>query len=71
MQKYCLEFTEVINEFDEIVEFDDIKIVVDQLSFSYLENAKIDWDEQIFSAGFKITSPDITGSCGCGKSVSF
>jgi iron-sulfur cluster assembly accessory protein len=66
-----LEFTEVISEQDEIIPFDDIKIVVDHVSFSYLENATIDWLEQYFESGFKVNTPDSTGSCGCGKSISF
>lgn len=58
-------------EFDETVEIDGIMVIVDPLSFQYLENVEIDWVSQGFSEGFKFRSPDSKSSCGCGNSVSY
>lgn len=56
---------------DELFDIDGIKVIIDQVSFQYLENANIDYFDKFMQSGFKITSPDATGSCGCGKSVSY
>ncbi len=58
------------DENDEVVEIDGIKILIDQLSFQYLENIKIDYVDSPFEAGFRFASPDIKSTCGCGSSFS-
>ena len=58
-------------ETDEVIEVNDIKILIDQMSFQYMEHLTIDYQEGLISSGFTFNSPDITGSCGCGKSVSY
>ena len=45
-----------------------IKLCVDPISYMYLANVEIDFEQSTFSSAFKINNPDITGSCGCGKS---
>lgn len=64
-------FETQIGELDEIISFDSINLIIDQVSFNYLENATIDYLDTPFSGGFKVSSPDITGSCGCGNSYKF
>jgi iron-sulfur cluster assembly accessory protein len=66
-----LSFEEIISDSDEIVENDGVKLIIDQISLQYLENAEIDYIDSPFSGGFKFLSPDIKGSCGCGHSVSY
>lgn len=68
-------YDDQISDLDEVTEFNDyyglIKVVIDPLSFQYLENTVIDYLESPFSSGFKFLNPNVTGSCGCGNSVSF
>lgn len=64
-------FDEKISELDEVIPFDGVNLIVDQISFQYLENAEIDYLDSPFGGGFKFSSPDIKGSCGCGNSVSY
>jgi iron-sulfur cluster assembly accessory protein len=59
------------DENDEVVEINGVKILIDQLSFQYLENINVDYLDGPISSGFKFSSPDIKGSCGCGNSVSY
>lgn len=66
-----LSFDETITELDDVIEFDGVKIVVDQISAAYLDETVIDYTENEWSAGFVFNSPNVKGSCGCGKSVSF
>jgi len=62
-------FDDFIDEADEIIEQDGIKIIVDQVSIMYLENCEIDYVESQFQSGFKF-NVEGAQSCGCGKSFS-
>ncbi len=68
-------FEDNVTEMDEVIEVTDfygtIKIVVDPLSFQYLDETTIDWLDGPIGAGFKFLNPNVTGSCGCGSSVKF
>ena len=64
-------FDDQISEMDEVETFDNIKIVVDPLSYQYLDEVTIDFVDGPMGAGFKFLNPNVTGSCGCGSSVSF
>ncbi len=72
---YDMYYEDKIGEMDETVELTDhngtIKVVVDPLSLQYLEEVTIDYIDSPFGAGFKFINPAVTGSCGCGSSVSF
>lgn len=58
-------------ETDELIMFDTIKVIIDPVSFQYLENVSVDYIDSMMNAGFKFSSPDIKSSCGCGHSVSY
>jgi len=46
------------------------KVVVDAISLPFLENAVIDFSEELIGARFVINNPNATSSCGCGTSFS-
>lgn len=46
------------------------KVVVDSMSLPFLENAVIDFSEELIGARFVIENPNATSSCGCGTSFS-
>lgn len=56
---------------DELIEFDGIKILIDEVSFQYLNETTLDYQSGLMGAGFKFNTPNATGQCGCGKSISF
>jgi len=58
-------------ENDEIQKVGDVEVLVDPQSAKYLDGSKIDYVEDLKGAGFVVENPNITGSCGCGHSVSF
>lgn len=64
-------FEETIKETDHTFDFNNIIIVVDPVSLQFLEGTEVDYIDSLMSSGFKFNNPNITGSCGCGKSVSF
>ncbi len=49
-------------------EFDDVAVVVDPMSMSYLAGATIDYIDDLMAGGFKIENPNAVSSCGCGHS---
>ena len=69
--KNDMSFDDQVTDLDEIIEQDGIKVVIDPLSFQYLENSTIDYIDDQFSSGFKFLNPNVKGSCGCGSSVSY
>ncbi len=55
---------------DLILEGNGQKVVVDAVSLPFLENAVIDFSEELIGARFVIDNPNATSSCGCGTSFS-
>ena len=57
-------------EDDLVLEKDGEKVLVDSVSLPFLENATIDFTEELIGARFVIDNPNATSSCGCGTSFS-
>ena len=55
---------------DLVLEGAGQKVVVDSMSLPFLENAVIDFSEELIGARFTIENPNATSSCGCGTSFS-
>ena len=55
---------------DMILEGDGQRVVVDATSLPFLENAVIDFTEELIGARFTIQNPNASSSCGCGVSFS-
>lgn len=53
---------------DSILELGTLKFIVDPNSASQLEDASIDYIEDVMQEGFQITAPNAAagGACGCG-----
>jgi iron-sulfur cluster assembly accessory protein len=60
-----------VNEkLDEVYEFHGIPVVVDKRSLMYLENAEVNFHDDLNRRGFSITNPNAKSTCGCGSSFS-
>jgi iron-sulfur cluster assembly protein/iron-sulfur cluster insertion protein len=58
-------------EDDDIVrEFGGVKVVVDPTSAELLTGATLDYSDGLQGAGFHISNPNATRTCGCGSSFS-
>lgn len=53
---------------DIIIEKNGAKVVIDDISIGFLENAQLDWVEELIGSSFKIINPNARSSCGCGMS---
>jgi len=68
---FDLSLDQVKQDQDESFMSNDIPIIIDQITFHYLSDLKIDYIEGIYESGFKFESKDIKYTCGCSKSFSF
>ena len=68
--QYGFTFDEQQNEDDFEFPFGDLTVLVDSMSWGYLQGAKIRWEESDMGASFIIDNPNAQTSCGCGSSFS-
>lgn len=74
--QYGFTFDEMIQEDDTIVEQTcsnggtSVKLLVDSMSFQYLNEAEIDYIQGIQGEQFVIRNPNAKTTCGCGSSFS-
>ena len=55
---------------DLVIEKDGRRVLVDQVSLPFLENAVIDFTDELIGARFVVENPNAKSSCGCGTSFS-
>lgn len=67
---YGMSFVESVDEEDNVVEVDGIKIVLDPQSAPLLQGALIDYTDGLQGSGFAIKNPNAKTTCGCGSSFS-
>lgn len=66
--QYGFTFDEAADEDDVRVERNGVELLVDPLSFQYLEGAEVDYSESLQGARFIIRNPNAATTCGCGSS---
>ncbi len=66
--QYGFTFDENIAEGEITVDNGGMTLVIDPLSFQYLEGAEVDYAEDLSGARFVIRNPNATTTCGCGSS---
>ncbi|KAM5539741.1 hypothetical protein V8D89_006554 [Ganoderma adspersum] len=65
---YHLEYVEHPAKFDEVVEQDGVKVVIDSKALFSIIGSEMDWQEDGLSAKFAFKNPNIKDACGCGES---
>ena len=68
--QYGFSFDENITEGDITVLNGDVMLVIDPMSYQYLEGAEVDYTEGLEGAQFVVRNPNATTTCGCGSSFS-
>lgn len=67
---YQMAFENQPTPMDKVIEFDGLKVYVDQTSLMYLDGTQVDYVESLEGAGFKFNNPNVKTTCGCGSSFS-
>src|ERR1700720_2239498 len=69
--QHKLDLDPQVNEkLDDVIEVHGVPIAVDRRSLMYLDNATVDFHDEINRRGFSITNPSAKSTCGCGSSFS-
>lgn len=55
-------------EGDHVFENNGIRILVDEMSLSYVDQSEVDYIDGLTGAGFQVNNPNIVAACGCGSS---
>ncbi len=66
---YKIEFS-AQKEKDNILEFGDIKVLIDPTSSIYLKGITLDFKDGLNGKGFVFENPNAKNTCGCGESFS-
>ena len=65
---YGFTFDEDIAEDDAVVENSGVAMVIDSMSYPYLEGSQVDYVEDLSGSQFIVTNPNASSTCGCGNS---
>ncbi|AEO62093.1 hypothetical protein MYCTH_2313065 [Thermothelomyces thermophilus ATCC 42464] len=65
---YHLEYVEKPGAFDETVEQDGVKVLIDSKALFSIIGSEMDWVEDKLSQRFVFRNPNIKEQCGCGES---
>ena len=47
-----------------------VEVVIDEMSLELVDNAELDYVQDLMGSYFAVTNPNATASCGCGTSFS-
>lgn len=67
---YDMFFDSEIADDDVVREFGAVRVVVDPESAALITGATLDFSDGLQGAGFHISNPNATRTCGCGSSFS-
>jgi len=65
---YHLEYVDKAEKFDEVVEQDGVKVIIDSKALFSIIGSEMDWHEDPLSSKFAFKNPNIKDACGCGES---
>lgn len=66
--EYGFTFDTDVNDDDFTFEQNDVKVLIDSMSMTYLAGATINYIEDLQGSRFSIDNPQAQSTCGCGSS---
>jgi iron-sulfur cluster assembly protein len=67
--EYTMEWATAAGKFDEVVEQDGARVIIDPQAVLYLLGTEMDYKVDKLSAQFVFNNPNQSSACGCGESV--
>ena len=67
---YGFTLDEAVNEDDFDNDHGGVRVLVDSMSWQYLQGSTINYKEDLMGASFVIDNPQAVSTCGCGSSFS-
>ena len=69
--EYTMEFADVIDANDEVVEQGDARVMIAPMAQMFLFGTEIDYQTSLLESGFQFNNPNVEDACGCGESIKF
>lgn len=66
--KYFMAFQEKPDTGDKTLEFHGVKIFISLMALGLVKGSTVEFVQSLEATGLKINNPNITRTCGCGKS---
>jgi iron-sulfur cluster assembly protein len=67
--EYTMEWAEEQKPFDEVVEDNGVKVLIDAKAMMFLLGTEMDFQASALKSGFVFNNPNQVSACGCGESV--
>lgn len=67
--EYTMDWADTVGKFDEVVEQDGARVIIDPKAVLYLLGTEMDYKVDKLAAQFVFNNPNEKSSCGCGESV--
>ncbi len=67
--EYSISWADSIGKFDEVIEDQGVKVVIEPAAVLYLIGTEMDWKVDRFASQFVFNNPNQKSACGCGESV--
>lgn len=65
---YTIEYADEQSSFDEVVEREGVRVLIDPKAIMFLIGTEMDYVEEELKSGFVFRNPNEKGRCGCGES---
>lgn len=65
---YSIEYADEVNKYEDVVEQDGIRVIIDPKAILYLIGSEMDFVTEKMKSGFVFSNPNEKGRCGCGES---
>jgi iron-sulfur cluster assembly protein len=65
---YVFELDDSNTSEDHIFESNGISVAIDESSFPYIDELKLDYSEDLMGGNFRFQNPNAINNCGCGQS---
>ena len=67
--EYTMSWAESVGKFDEVVEQDGARVIIDPQAVLYLLGTEMDYKVEKLASQFVFNNPNQKSACGCGESV--
>ena len=67
--EYTMTMVEAVDKFDEVIEADGARVIVDPQAVLYLLGTEMDYQSGKLATQFVFNNPNQKSACGCGESV--
>jgi iron-sulfur cluster assembly protein len=65
---YHVDWASEPSRFDQVIERDGARLIVDPKSAIFLTGTVVDWQQTLMQSGFVFRNPNVKTSCSCGES---